>query len=254
MNYFKLLLPLIFMFNANGQILKDSLSVTRDVTFFSFSNKDEIINLKRVLKKAEKDDFFSIRKGRELLASSINEKIFFEFEEIDGYSALFLEDAVFKILDLNNDGFNELIIEIDPFESFKRLWIYTIESNKKFKFILSTEFLSFDVINENILRIVTNPFCEQWGDCLYETLSLNKYIDFNLLRKLDFYCLSSGKFKNVNHLYPHIFVEQQSNYKQVLNQLDESNLLINLPSQAEKLEALKRMIREIVDYPSGARL
>ena len=78
---------------------------------------------------------FSIRDGREILVSYVDGGISFQFEEIGGYASLFFEGADFKIIDLNNDGLDELIIEINPFESFRHIWVYTIKRNNKFEFV-----------------------------------------------------------------------------------------------------------------------
>ena len=245
--YIKLLIVLSFFFESNGQIIRDSLSESRDITFFSFNNKGTSVSLGRVLKKT--GEKFSIREGREVLVSYIDDDISFEFEEIGGYASLFFEGADFKIIDLNNDGLNELIIEIHPFESHKHIWIYTIKRNNKFEFIAVKEIDNYNIMSDNVIKIETNIFCPEWGGCLYEPLIFDRKIDFEKIIKLDFFLLEDDKLKNVNHLYQSEFDKIKSNYQVVLKQLEQSNLLIDLPWQPwhyERFDSLKMQVKQLI--------
>lgn len=245
MKHIKIFVVLAFIFEANGQIVKDSLSEIRDVTFFSFDNNGESISLGRILKNTNENKSFSSRKGREILVSYIDNNISFQFDEIDSYSSLFLEDAIFKIHDLNNDGLNELIIEIEPFESSNHIWIYTIQKNNRFKFITVKELKSYEIISGNVLKIKTNPFCQDWGDCLYD-MAFDKKIDFTKLLKVDFFRIKKNKFININHLYQCELNKLSSDYEFILNQLENSKLIMNIPYEQERLRTLKSQIKKMI--------
>ena len=249
LKYIKLLIVLSFFFESNGQIIRDSLSDSRDVMFFRFDNEGKSVSLGRVLKKSSDGEMFSIRKGREFLVSYIDDDITFEFEEIGGYASLFFEDADFKIIDLNNDGFNELIIEIHPFESFKQIWVYTIKRNNKFEFIAVKEIDNYEIMIDNVIKIKTNIFCPEWGGCFYEPLIFDRKIDFEKMVKLDFFLLEDDKLKNVNYLYQSEFEKIKSDYQVVLKQLEQSNLMIDLPWRPwhfERFESLKMQVEQLI--------
>lgn len=246
MKYLKIIILISLVFELNGQVIKDSLSESRDVIFFSFDNNGKTISLGRILKKTENDEVFSVRKGKEILVSYIDGEISYSFEEIDGYSSLFFEDANFKILDLDNDGLNELIIEIKPFESSNYIWIYSLGHENKFEFITTKQLISYKIIEENIIKIKTSLFCQEWGDCIYETLVFDKKIDFNKLIMLDFYCYENSKLIKINHSYEFEYEKLKSDYKFVLNQIEHSNLLFSSKFEQEKLEKLKKDLKQVI--------
>ena len=250
MKYINFLIVLLFFFESNGQIIRDNLSDSRDVTFFRFDNKGKSISLARILKKTSDVEMFSIRKGREVLVSYIDDDISFEFEEIGGYASLFFEGANFKVIDLNNDGLNELIIEIHPFESYKHIWIYTIKRNNKFEFIDVKKINNYKIMSDNSIKIETKIFCPEWGGCLYEPLIFDKKIDFSKMVKLDFFLLENDKLKNVNHLYQSEVNKIKSDYQVVLKQLEQSNLMKDLPWQPwhyERFESLKMQVKQLIN-------
>lgn len=245
MKYLKFIILISFIFELNGQVIKDSLSDSRDVTFFNFDNNGKTISLGRILKKTEGGKTFSVREGEEMLVSFIDGEISYHFEDIDGYSSLFLEDAIFKIQDLDNDGLNEIIIEIEPFESSNHIWIYTIQKNNVFKFIYVKELRSYEIISGNVLKIKTNPFCQEWGDCLYD-MAFDKEIDFSKLLKVDFFRFEKNKFVNINHLYKCELDKLKSDYEFVLKQIENSNLIMDIPYEQERLKTLKGLIKQMI--------
>ena len=246
MKYLKYIILISFVFELNGQVIKDSLSDSRDVIFFNFENDGKTISLGRILKKTEGGETFSVREGKEMLVSYIDGEISYHFEEIDGYSSLFFEDANFELLDLDNDGANELIIEIEPFESSNYIWIYSLRPGNKFEFITKKQLISYKIIDENIMKIKTSLFCKEWGDCIYETLAFDKKIDFNKLIVLNFYCFEKSKLIKVNHSYQFEYKKLKSDYQYVLNQIEHSNLLFSTKFEQEKLEKLKKELKEVM--------
>lgn len=253
MKYIKLLILISYVFELNGQVIKDSFSDIRDVTFFNFNNNGKSISLGRILKNTEGGKIFSVREGKEILVSYIDGEISYYFEEIDGYSSLFFEEANFEILDLDNDGFKELIIEIEPFESYKNIWIYSLRPENKFEFITKKQLISYKIIDENIIKIKTSLFCKEWGDCIYETLTFDEKIDFNKLIELNFYCFEKSKLIKVNHLYQFEYEKLKSDYRNVLNQIKHSNLVFNTEFHQEKLEKLKNELKQVIS-PTGAKI
>ena len=94
----------------NGEFIIDELSAERDITLSIVKCKTGNIELKRLLLPLSKGETaYSIRKGREVLIAQKGKATVFKFNEIDGYSSLFLDEAIFHFQKSSNNQDTEYI-------------------------------------------------------------------------------------------------------------------------------------------------
>ena len=199
------------------QMLTDEHTAERDKIFYQLQCGNNKLSLKRILKKGKS---FSIRKGREILVAIDDQgDIVYEFENIDGYSSLFLESAKFDIQDINSDGIKELIIEIEPFESSNMIWVYQFTKDCELSYIDLIIANAYEISN-NELIIQTNAVCTYWDDYV-EFESVLGRLNTSMLDKLDYYELVDSKFVNVNSRHTKEIEKRISGYKKFLELLTE---------------------------------
>ena len=159
----------------------------------------------------------------------------------------FFESSDFKITDINSDGENELLIEIEPFESTNSVWIYELNANCSFNFINSKNIDSYEITNGELV-VRSNAVCEYWDECL-DFESIFGRVDYSRLYRLDFYQLKGSKLINNNIAHKKEIDNRIADYKIVVEQLKK------LKSDAEfewkKVEILRmsdRLSQTIEDY------
>lgn len=211
------LLLSLAIYISNSQILTDEYSNQRDGEFFRMSCGSTELILNRILKTGES---VSIRKGREILVAVDEQKdLVYEFEDIDAYSSLFFESAKFKLTDINSDGVNELIVEIEPHESSNYIWIYELDSDCKFTFITNLQVDEYRIErNEIVAR--THAVCKNWDDDANFGYVLRK-IEFQKLKRLDFYRIQNSTLVNTNSEHSTEIETLIKEYQLVLNQIIE---------------------------------
>ncbi len=173
--------------------LIDEYSDNRDIIIDSIDCNGKTIWLKRVLVPLGNDEQkYSIRNGRELMISISDEVVTKYFNEIDGYSSLFLENANIHKVRFDNDKLTTIIIEIDAHESLNHLWVYQV-MGCDFKYISNLRADSL-VIKDNYFLVKNFLLIENWEelvdiDMLFSILFREQYNLYEGLYSLKAYSI-----------------------------------------------------------------
>ncbi len=234
--------------HGHSQIITDRYTPERDLEFYKLSCQNSDLSLKRVLTKGTS---YSSRQGRELLiVTDSTDSILYEFKNISGYSSLFLDEAQFNILNNSKNDKKQLIIQIEPWEGTRTIWIYQIDSECKFYFKGSKVSDKY-WIEDNHLVIETNAVCNDWQDCVNLESALYQ-IDNTLLKKIDYYEIRNTGLVNVNEMHKDVISQQKDKYRMVIqriNNLEEKggpNLDKGLKSEYSTVK--KRLLELIENY------
>ena len=233
---------------AEKHVLTDEHTAERDKIFYQLQCGNNTLSLKRILKKGKS---FSIRKGRETLVAIDNQGgIVYEFENIDGYSSLFLEAAKFDIQDINSDGIKELIIEIEPFESSNMIWVYQFTEGCQLSYIETIIANAYEISHDELI-IQTNAVCTYWDDYVNFGHVFGQ-LNTSMLDKVDYYNLVDSKLVNVNSKHTNEIEKRISGYKKFLELLtkqeSKEDPLILKVHKYQYSEVRERLTKVIENY------
>ena len=241
MKSFRILCIQIFLLFQAHEILYsqiiDKYSEERDVILFEeeLFKKGDTLSFKRILVPLEQNEVsYSIRKGREVLVLYNKAgKIVQRFDEICGYSTLFVDLAVFSFDDLNQDSLKDLTIFIRPFESLPSLWLYT-NNGKRLKFLERFQVESYE-FNNSELKTAKYALIDNWDD-----LTDEGYITgLPTLIWYDYYRVRSDSLISINSNHKLLFKTLLAQYE---NRLKELRQMRNSKSEQWKIDIIEMEI------------
>ncbi len=235
---------IVFLANimiANSQILVDSLTQKRDIVLSKFNISNKEYRFKRVLIPSDK--IYSIRKGREILILiDEHDNIVFKFEEIDGYTSLYLEYAIFNKIKIKNREL--LVIETSPFESLNQIWFYEVLGNGKLKFIDVIQADEYKIINNEIYARVKNVICKDFF-CANYNFAL-QHIDSEELYTINFYILKDSILLNNNAKHKKFFIQRIEKFKLINNEVKKLKFNAELEWIHNEIDLLESRINNII--------
>lgn len=198
--------------------LLDNHSTERDIIFEErklYQTHDSLCFKRILIPLGENENRYSIRNGKEVLVLANDDSIFQHFDEIDGYSSLFLDLAKFDFVDLNNDGLDDLVISIEPHEALQRCWVYKNQNNKM-KYLGVFPLVSYQLDNE-ILKIERYAIHDNWADWN----DSENIVGLPSLKWIDYFKIDSDSFINVNHIYKDYFIDLSMIFQNHINFLEK---------------------------------